>query len=49
MERLAGFLVQGGVVLWTILLASLLLWILIFERYWFFWFQALEGVCRRLE
>lgn len=30
---------QGGATLWAILFTSILLWILIFERYWFHWQQ----------
>lgn len=30
---------QGGVVLWAILMASLYMWILLVERYWFHWTQ----------
>jgi biopolymer transport protein ExbB len=32
---LSALFEQGGVTLWAILVASILLWILIFERYWF--------------
>ncbi len=30
---------QGGLTLWAILFASILLWVLIVERYWFHWLQ----------
>ena len=30
---------QGGLTLWAILFASILLWVLIVERYWFHWWQ----------
>ncbi len=35
-EQLREFFEQGGDVLFSILLVSILLWTLIFERYWFF-------------
>ncbi len=38
-EGLAALFEQGGVTLWAILFASILLWILIFERYWSHWQQ----------
>ena len=34
---MAGLFEQGGLTLWAILFASILLWILIIERYWFHW------------
>jgi len=34
MEGMAALFEQGGVTLWAILFASILLWILIIERYW---------------
>lgn len=34
---MASLFEQGGLTLWAILLASILLWILIVERYWFHW------------
>lgn len=36
-DGLATLFDQGGMVLWAILFASLLLWLLILERYWFHW------------
>lgn len=36
-EGLAALFEQGGTTLWAILFASVLLWILILERYWFHW------------
>ena len=38
-EGLAALFEQGGLTLWAILAASILLWILICERYWFHWRQ----------
>ncbi len=38
---------QGGYTLWAILFASLLLWVLIAERYWFHWRQ-MPGLQDRL-
>ena len=38
-EGLAALFEQGGLTLWAILFASILLWILIIERYWFHWRQ----------
>jgi biopolymer transport protein ExbB len=38
---------QGGVVLWAILMASLYMWILLVERYWFHWKQ-MPGLRERL-
>lgn len=35
-DGLASLFEQGGVTLWAILVASILLWILIIERYWFY-------------
>ena len=37
---LATLFEQGGLVLWAILFASLILWFLLVERYWFYWLQA---------
>ena len=34
---MASLFEQGGLTLWAILLASILLWVLIIERYWFHW------------
>jgi biopolymer transport protein ExbB len=39
-DGLAALFEQGGNTLWAILLASLLMWILILERYWFHWRQV---------
>lgn len=39
MEKVLSFFDQGGNLLWAILLVSMLMWILIFERYWFYLFQ----------
>jgi biopolymer transport protein ExbB len=36
-DGLASLFEQGGATLWAILFASILLWILILERYWFHW------------
>jgi len=36
-DGFSGLFEQGGLTLWAILLASILLWILIAERYWFHW------------
>lgn len=36
-EGFAGLFEQGGPTLWAILVASILLWLLILERYWFHW------------
>lgn len=36
-DGLATLFEQGGLILWAILFASLLLWFLILERYWFYW------------
>lgn len=36
-DGLATLFDQGGLILWAILFASLLLWLLILERYWFHW------------
>jgi len=38
-DGLAALFEQGGVTLWAILFASILLWILIIERYWSHWVQ----------
>ena len=38
-EGLSALFEQGGMTLWAILFASILLWILIVERYWFHWRQ----------
>lgn len=39
MERVFSFFDHGGHLLWAILFVSLLMWMLILERYWFFYFQ----------
>ena len=36
-DGLAVLFEQGGLILWAILFTSLLLWLLILERYWFHW------------
>lgn len=36
-DGFSGLFEQGGPTLWAILFASILLWILIAERYWFHW------------
>ena len=36
-DGLATLFEQGGLILWAILFASLLLWFLLIERYWFYW------------
>jgi len=41
-EGLSALFEQGGNTLWAILFASMLLWILIIERYWFHWRQLPE-------
>lgn len=44
---LAALFEQGGLTLWAILFASILLWVLIIERYWFHWRQ-MDGVRNEL-
>lgn len=39
-DGLAALFEQGGLTLWAILFASVLLWVLIVERYWFHWRQV---------
>lgn len=39
MEKILSFFDQGGGLLWAILAVSMLMWTLIAERYWFFYFQ----------
>jgi len=39
LDNLEALFEQGGTTLWAILLASILLWVLIIERYWFHWQQ----------
>ncbi len=38
-DGISALFEQGGYTLWAILFASLLLWLLIAERYWFHWRQ----------
>lgn len=38
-DNLAALFEQGGGTLWAILAASVMLWLLIVERYWFHWWQ----------
>jgi len=38
-DGLAALFEQGGLILWSILLASIYMWILLVERYWFHWVQ----------
>jgi biopolymer transport protein ExbB len=42
-DALSTLFEQGGITLWFILFASILLWILILERYWFHW-RELPGL-----
>jgi biopolymer transport protein ExbB len=46
-DALSNLFEQGGITLWFILFASILLWILILERYWFHW-RELPGLRRDL-
>lgn len=46
-EGMSALFEQGGLTLWAILCASILLWILIIERYWAH-FRELPGVRARL-
>ena len=46
-DGLSNLFDKGGVTLWAILAASMLLWILIIERYWAHW-QQLPGIRKRL-
>ena len=39
-DRLATLFEQGGLTLWAILITSLLLWLLLVERYWFHWMEV---------
>lgn len=41
-DGLASLFEQGGLILWVILLASLFMWCLLIERYWFHWTQVSE-------
>ena len=38
-DGLAQLFEQGGIILWAILVASIYMWILLAERYWFHWNQ----------
>jgi biopolymer transport protein ExbB len=38
-DGLAALFEQGGLILWAILVASIYMWILLVERYWFHWNQ----------
>lgn len=38
-DGLAALFEQGGIILWAILVASIYMWILLVERYWFYWNQ----------
>jgi biopolymer transport protein ExbB len=38
-DNFSALFEQGGLTLWAILFASILLWLLIVERYWFHWRQ----------
>jgi biopolymer transport protein ExbB len=46
-DALSTLFEQGGITLWFILFASILLWVLILERYWFHW-RELPGLRREL-
>ncbi|MBT8083759.1 MAG: MotA/TolQ/ExbB proton channel family protein [Woeseia sp.] len=46
-DGFSGLFEQGGMTLWAILFASILLWILIVERYWFHW-RELPDIRARL-
>ena len=39
LDGLSALFEQGGMTLWAILVASVLLWFLLVGRYWFYWFQ----------
>ena len=41
-DGLASLFEQGGLILWAILFASIYMWILLVERYWFHWNQLPE-------
>jgi biopolymer transport protein ExbB len=41
-DGLSSLFDKGGVILWAILVASMLLWFLILERYWAYWWQLPE-------
>ncbi len=38
-DGLAALFEQGGLILWAILVTSIYMWILLAERYWFYWSQ----------
>ena len=38
-DGLASLFEQGGLILWAILIASVYMWFLLAERYWFHWKQ----------
>jgi biopolymer transport protein ExbB len=42
LDGLASLFEQGGLTLWAILVASLYMWLLLVERYWFYWTQMPE-------
>ncbi len=46
-DGISALFEQGGLTLWAILFASILLWILIIERYWFHW-RDMKNVRARL-
>jgi biopolymer transport protein ExbB len=46
-DSLSTLFEQGGITLWFILFASILLWILILERYWFHW-RELPGLRKQI-
>ncbi len=46
-DGLAALFEQGGLILWAILVASIYMWILLVERYWFHWNQ-LPGLRKKL-
>lgn len=46
-DGLAALFEQGGLILWAILCASIYMWILLVERYWFHW-MLLPGLRRHL-
>lgn len=41
-DGLSTLFEQGGLVLWAILVVSIYMWILLVERYWFYWTQMPE-------
>lgn len=41
-DGLAALFDQGGLTLWAILAASIYMWVLLAERYWFYWAQMPE-------